>query len=104
MRPIHSSGDDADETNNIFESSTNLPHSQATVLPPPICHIDRLPPQYDPWPGRTGGDWCCIRLRRLFFAISLLRAAPSSGLSSSKAHNKSSETLITAPKLSNSAQ
>jgi hypothetical protein len=37
-----------------------------------------------------------------FFCISFFRAAPSNGLSNSNAQSRSSETLITAPKLSNS--
>lgn len=53
---------------------------------------------------RAGGDWCCIRLLLLFLAISFFNAAPSKGLSSSKAQSRSSDTLITAPKLSNSVR
>lgn len=41
-------------------------------------------------------------LVRFFFCISFFSAAPSNGFNNSNAHSKSSETLITAPKLSNS--
>lgn len=47
--------------------------------------------------SRQVGQAVAITLFRFTFVISLRNAAPSKGLSNSKAHNRSSETLMHAP-------